>query len=260
MPEKVVQSPTETEKTGQIPEGSLLGENHLDFLRWRDLESLQSILGHRGENLVFVLDKGDVRPTRDHPHFVEALVLLEHLAEKFLAALLGEVRDEEDIVRRLVVRNVFRIDRGRAGFEAADACRRSHRFHLLRLLGGLLLGSRNEGAPGLTHEVRVRTGELDPHGFVVEGKALHRSQSFHGTADFLEDDPSLTFPRQGLLPTVNVNDVSELLKNGAQGFLETFTLQFVAQIVQVERVVWRRWRCFHFNHGVGIPGKSTVPK
>lgn len=70
-------------------------------MRGSDLEALQSLLRGTAGQLGGELDEGDVVPVRDESHLLEARELVEQHGQHHLVRLLGQVGEEEDLIRRL---------------------------------------------------------------------------------------------------------------------------------------------------------------
>lgn len=80
---------------------SLLGERYLHGVRRRNLEALQRLLGGIALQLGGELHKGDVVTIRHKTHLLEAGELIEQHGQHHLVGLLGQIGEEEDLVRRL---------------------------------------------------------------------------------------------------------------------------------------------------------------
>merc|ERR1719188_2660329 len=122
--------PVKLKPIPDVAENLLLGERDLHGFGRGDLEALQGVPCRRRLNLVLELDEGDVVPAGDEADLLEARELVEQHRQHHLVRLLGQVRQEQDLVGRRVL--------GSHGPSAAPGCSGATGGRLDRLLGRLL--------------------------------------------------------------------------------------------------------------------------
>lgn len=90
------------------------------------------------------------------------------------------------------------------------------------------------------------------HGLVVEREALHLANGIGGRRHVLEDDPSLAFVLERL-EGQHIQNLPELREHGVQRLLQFVELDFLVQVVDVDRLIRRNFAAaVVLSHGFSL--------
>lgn len=192
-------------------------------------ETVESGECERSLDIVGKLDKGNTLLAWNHTDFLETSVLLKEHGEYRIRALFWKLLSEEDVGGRGLDTLFFGLRdivlSGLSGF----VCR-------CGWLWPMALFSRNEGAFCLGDNIRLRLSVSDSHWLIVKRKALHLPQRIGRRRNIGEDNPSLA-AKTNAAAAHYVQNFAELGEHRVDRLFEHFFLDFLVQVIQVERVV-----------------------
>eukprot|EP00051_Salpingoeca_urceolata_P015780 m.206458 g.206458 ORF g.206458 m.206458 type:complete len:338 (+) comp18501_c0_seq1:866-1879(+) len=233
-----------------------LGVSHVEAMRVVDGKAVEPVFRFGGLHFRRVLDKGNVMPSGHQTDLHKPSKLVEQHLQHCLRRLFRQLRKKQNVVWYLHHwlwhcwhrhghggrRNHGRLGNHRRGWPFGS------RFWLFRK--GLLF-ARYIGSVALCNDIRICFCKIQFQWLSVKGKSLHRVDGVFGTFQLVKHNKRLPPPPQRAHRR-NLYNLSKLLEDGGECFLEFLFFDALVEIVHVHGVVgWvlgllrHCWCCIH---------------